>query len=206
MPLLNKLTYAKKKPWRDAKLFIIICEGERREFQYFNFFDGLSPKLKVVAVPSEAGKSAPKHLLDNAAKAEAQFDDGGEYELWIVMDIDKWESKDLHEVQTVSNEKASWSLAISNPCFEVWLYFHFEKGLPIIDDIDQCKTWKPLLHSVIEGGFDSAYHPTLLDTANQNAKANYESEGYFPKVGSTQIYQLGEKISSLLGNILDDYQ
>lgn len=205
MPLLNKLKYSKKKPWRDAKLFLVICEGERREYQYFNYFDGLSRKLKIISVPNNEGKSAPKHLQVNAERAAQEFDDGGDYELWIVMDVDVWKDKDLHELQTFCSEK-SWFVAISNPCFEVWLYFHFEKTGLEANHLNRCKTWKVEVDKLGNSGFDSAYHPALLATAIQNAKANYSEGGYFPSVGSTQIYRLGEKIYQLVEDVLKDYE
>ena len=93
MPLLSKLKYNKVQAWRDAKLFIVICEGERQEYQYFNYFDGLSRRLKVIPVPNESGKGAPQHLQLNAEKAVQELYDGGIYELWIVMDVDRWDTK-----------------------------------------------------------------------------------------------------------------
>ena len=216
MALLNKLNYRKKSPWRDAKLFLIICEGKDREVDYFEYFDGLSRQLKVIPIPNEAGKSAPKHLQVNAEKAAKSYEDGGEYELWIAMDIDKWEQKDLHEIKSFCDEK-DWSIAFSNPCFEVWLYFHFEKKALTKEGLNeyrtlrrkllnQCKTWKHVVDKLGNSGFDSAYHPNLIKKAVENAKENYEAEGYFPKVGSTQIHILGERIYQLVKDELNDFE
>ena len=41
MPKPIKFTYEKKAPFRDAFLFIIVCEGTNREPDYFRFFDGM---------------------------------------------------------------------------------------------------------------------------------------------------------------------
>lgn len=197
MPLINHLKYKKKAPWRDAKLFIIVCEGERRETDYFNYFDGRSRRLKVVAVASEDGKSAPQHLLANAQKAAKQYDDGGDYELWIVMDVDRWQLEQLIEPKTFCKDKANWSVALSNPYFEVWLYAHFMNDLPNdTPRLNQCKTWKGLVHEL--GPFDSNHDPQLLPTAIENAQTNYEEDGYIPKVGSTQLYLLGKQLHLLI--------
>ena len=40
--------YKKKAPFRDATLFVIVCEGQKRESDYFDFFDRLSSRIKVV--------------------------------------------------------------------------------------------------------------------------------------------------------------
>ena len=55
MPKPIKFTYEKKAPFRDAFFLIIICEGKNREPQYFRFFDGLSSRVKVIPIESEAG-------------------------------------------------------------------------------------------------------------------------------------------------------
>jgi hypothetical protein len=62
MPKPIKFSYAKKVPFRDAFFFIIVCEGTNREKEYFQFFDGISSRVKVVSVASRAG-SAPKLLI-----------------------------------------------------------------------------------------------------------------------------------------------
>lgn len=119
MPLLNKLKYDKIPPWRDATLFLIICEGEKREFQYFEFFNEIDRKLKIISVPSEKGKSAPKYLEVNAEKAVGKHvDDGGEFELWFVLDLE-WPENDIQAIYTICRTKYNWFLGLSNPCFEV---------------------------------------------------------------------------------------
>lgn len=205
MPLLSKLKYDKIEAWRSAKLFLIVCEGEKRERQYFDFFDGLDPRLTVIAIPSEGGRSAPNHLQINAEKAVAEkVNDGGEYELWLVLDIDTWDANTLHDIHKMCKNRA-WFVAVSNPCFEVWLYYHFKKNKPDLVKPNLCKSWKRLLPEIESGGFDIDYHPTLIRQANENAKRNYTSEGYIPDIGTTQLYELGEKIYELTKRVLDEY-
>ena len=44
-------------------------------------------------------------------------------ELWMVIDLDQWPNKDLSEVASKCNHK-KYKLAVSNPCFEIWLLLH----------------------------------------------------------------------------------
>lgn len=88
---------------------------------------------------------------------------------------------------------------------------NFVKGLSFLKQLDadrlnQCKTWKRVVDKLGNSGFDSDYHPTLLVKAIQNAGSNYENEGYFPKVGSTQVYKLGEEIYKLVKDVLSDFE
>lgn len=206
MPLINKLNYDKIPPWRDATLFLVICEGEKREYQYFDFFNGLDAKLKVIAIPSAAGHTAPKHLEINAVNAvKEKVDDEGTYELWIVLDLDRWPVTQIHDLQKICKDKENWFIAISNPCFEVWLYYHFRSNIPTIENLEKAKTWKQLLPTVQSGGFNSDFHPTLVQVTNKNSEINYSEDGYIPDVGATQLHRLGKKIYALIKKTLQKF-
>ena len=205
MALLNKRSYVKKEPFRDAIILIIICEGEKREPDYFEFFNELTSQLKVIPVASKEGESAPNHLLSNANDAiEKHNSDNGDYELWFVLDVDRWR-KHIHILQAETSTKNEWNIAISNPCFEVWLYNHFTDKLPDFKVINSCSDWKQLIPKIRKGGFDSTKHPTLLGDAIVNSKKNYKEEGYIPEVGRTQLFRLGEKIFDKTKKILEKY-
>jgi hypothetical protein len=46
-------------------------------------------------------------------------------ELWMVIDLDKWTDQELSDVARICIQK-SFNLAVSNPCFEIWLYLHLD--------------------------------------------------------------------------------
>lgn len=197
MPLLNKRKYEKKEPFRDATLYIIICEGEKREPEYFRFFDGLTSQLKLVIVPSSGGRSAPNHLITEARNKKNNIvNDEGDYELWFILDLDKWQNQ-LHRIHQECRDTPEWNLSISNPCFEVWLYYHFSKRMPRNGDLSRCSIWRQLIPSLVNGGFNSNHHPTLIFDAIGNSRQNYSENGYIPNTGSTQIFILAEKIYTL---------
>jgi len=102
------------------------------------------------------------------------------------------------------NDNPSWYIAISNPCFEVWLYFHIKKDIPDAD-ISQCSYWKEKVNDSVDGGFDPKRHPTLIEAAIKNSKNSYSADGYIPQVGSTNIYILGERIFNLVENLIQEY-
>jgi hypothetical protein len=184
MPKPIKFTYEKKTPFRDAFYLIIVCEGKNREPHYFRFFDGMSSRVKIVPVESGAG-SAPKLLIETAIAKEAELDDKGDQDqLWFVIDTDRWREQ-LHEIRQACDQHVHWWVAQSNPCFEVWLYFHAKAVLPEDALIFQCNHWKPYLPTVIQGGFNNDFHPIAIETAILSAKASYKGTGYFPDSGST---------------------
>lgn len=203
MPKPVKFIYEKKAPFRDAFFFIIVCEGKIREPQYFLFFDGLSSRVKIAPVESENG-SAPKLLINNAIAKEVELDANADKDrVWFVIDTDKWREQ-LHEIRQECEKHPHWKIAQSNPCFEVWLYFHAKALLPSLDNIALCSNWKPFLDKVIRGGFNPDVHPIAIETAITNSKAAYIANGYFPAAGSTQVWQLGEELLPLIKKDLDN--
>jgi len=202
MPKPIKFTYEKRAPYRDAFYFIIVCEGTNREPDYFRFFDGMSSRVKVFPVVSAVG-SAPRLLIDVAIEKEKELDANDERDrVWFVIDTDRWREQ-LHDIRQECDLRPHWRVAQSNPCFEVWLYFHAKAQLPVLPSITQCNNWKPYLPTVIQGGFNPDYHPIAVETAIENSKAAYQATGYFPDPGSTQLWQLGEELMPLIEKELD---
>jgi hypothetical protein len=202
MPKPIKFSYEKKAPFRDAFFFIIVCEGKNREPDYFRFFDGISSRVKIVPIESGTG-SAPKLLIDNAIAKEEELDaKAARDRVWFVIDTDRWREQ-LHEIRQECEQHPHWQVAQSNPCFEVWLYFHAKTQLPALQNIEQCNNWKPHLPTVVQGGFNPDFHPIAIETAIINAKAAYQATGYFPDPGSTQLWELGEELLPLIKKELE---
>lgn len=203
MPKPIKFIYEKKEPFRDAFFFIVVCEGKNREPDYFRFFDGLSSRVKIVPVESGAG-SAPKLLIENAIAKEEELDAKADRDrVWFVIDTDRWREQ-LHEIRQECDKHPHWIVAQSNPCFEVWLYFHAKAGIPVLQNIAECNNWKPFLPKIIQGGFNPDFHPVAIEAAILNSKASYVANGYFPEQGSTQLWQLGEELLPLIKKDLDN--
>jgi len=202
MPKPVKFLYEKKVPFRDAFLFIIVCEGTNREPNYFRFFEGLSSRVKIVPTASGVG-SAPKLLIEVALRKEEELDAKADRDrVWFVIDTDKWGAQ-LHEIRQVCALHPHWRVAQSNPCFEVWLYYHAKSLLPALQNINQCQNWKTHLPTVIQGGFNHDFHPIAIETAMINAKAAYKATGYFPDPGSTDLWRLAEELLPLIKKDLE---
>ena len=202
MPKPINFTYEKKEAFRDAFFLIIICEGTNREIDYFRFFEGMSSRVQLVPVASDAG-SAPKFLVDCAIDKEKELDtDHNRDRVWFVIDTDRWRDQ-LRVINDEAADRPHWNIAQSNPCFEVWLYFHAKSTLPEIPAINACNHWKPLLPAVIQGGFNSDMHPIAIEVATANSKANFAATGYFPQPGSTAVWKLGEELLHIIKKGLD---
>jgi hypothetical protein len=123
--------------------------------------------------------------------------------IWFVIDTDRWGAQ-LHEIRQECEQHPHWAVVQSNPCFEVWLYFHAKPGLPQLSNIALCSNWKSYLPNIIQGGFNSDFHPVSIEAAITNSKSLYVANGYLPEPGSTQLWQLGEELLPLIKKDLDN--
>jgi hypothetical protein len=104
---------------RDVKSrFLIVCEGEKTEPNYFKSFR--VPK-KVVDVHG-LGKN-PSKLVESAKELNDQ--DGDYDQVWLVFDRDSWTPQDFNSAIS-SARSAGFEVAYSNEAFELWYILHFE--------------------------------------------------------------------------------
>lgn len=109
----------RRTPHRDRKpIILIVCEGKKTEPEYFQGLL-LDCKNATVAIRIAKKHGVPATLVDEAKTLMTQ----GQYSsVWCVFDVDN------HPNLAYAKQKArdnGIDLAISNPCFELWLLIHF---------------------------------------------------------------------------------
>ncbi|NMF67311.1 RloB domain-containing protein [Brasilonema octagenarum UFV-E1] len=106
--------------------FLIICEGEKTEPNYFRSFR-VSKNVAEVNVHG-LGKN-PSKLVKSANELNNQDDYD---QVWCVFDRDSWTVEDFNN--TIKNaETQGFKVACSNEAFELWYVLHFEflnTGIP----------------------------------------------------------------------------
>ena len=174
MPRRNR-GYKRGEPHRDARLFVIVCEGAKREKQYFEFFQQFSQRIKIRVLPPENNASAPNHFLTRAADYDETFGLTEDDRLWFVSDRDRWEEKVLRNINEECDKHSNWRLAISNPCFEVWLFLHFRD----IGDTqaDSSNAFKQALDELSPSGYQVAAFAPRIEEAIPRAKATTPTPG-----------------------------
>lgn len=125
----QKRKFQRKSNLRDANLFIIATEGKETEKQYFEAFAVAyqNPKVNVRVIDRIEGDSDPEAVLKALIDFEHEFNFNKKVgdELWVVIDKDRWKDKMLSEVALICQQK-DYFLALSNPCFELWLLLHIK--------------------------------------------------------------------------------
>lgn len=201
--LKKSRVYKKEKPFRDARLFFIIAEGDRED-KYFHFFNEINPRIKVQIVPREGGKSAPKFFLErvNKIKDAGDWSESENDELWFICDVDRWERSQIDELNAICQDVQQWNLAISNPCFEVWLHLH---AGDMEDKGEACSDLKKSLQDKHLGHFNTHKYCAHIAIAAENArKADKDQNHYFPKRMTTKLYNLASNMLNVLGKNWDD--
>lgn len=201
----NKL-YTRREPEKEGKLYFIFCEGEKKETTYFYFFNKLASQIILQIVPIEDGKNSPmglyKNALNNLLASETNpsptysLNEGDE--IWFIIDTDRWGAEINTLRENAANHK-NWFVAQSNPCFEVWLYYHFEKDKPQ----KEITNWKAFLNEIVKGGFNPNKHPLHIQTAIVNTEANFSTTNNQPEIMTTEVFRLGKKILPLVKDDID---
>lgn len=190
--------YKKGKPHRDYRKFIIVAEGERED-EYFGFFKQLSLRIDIQIVPRDGGKSAAKYFLERIDLYD--YKNGIEKEdfVWFVLDVDRWPKSEIHSLYQTCEQKGNYFMGMSNPCFEVWLCYHFLKTLPT--DVKTAKQFKSHLPKVVKGGYNKDKFAALIAIASVHAnEADADKENYFPVLRMTKVYGLANQLLHFLGN------
>ena len=197
------------------KIFVLAYEGNNTEAIYFEdlkdsnrFNDDLIYLFSLRRLKNDT-KSAPTHVfkkLKREAKEEFNFSDKDE--LWMVIDRDEWAN--IPEILDLCKKEGNFYLALSNPCFELWILLHIKDlsefaSQELIDiyenkKVSARKTYlKRLLGTLLEHGYnesDLKSHRFIhaVDIAIERAKKLDDmAEEYPTKLGS-HVYKLVEKI------------
>jgi hypothetical protein len=127
----NSRGYSSRKiDMREVKQrFLIVCEGEKTEPNYFRSFRVPKNVIDVHGVGE-----TPSRLVQSAIELKNQ----DEYDqIWCVFDRDDWSIADFNNA-IKSAKKEGFGVAYSNEAFELWYLLHFEflsTGIPRSDYI-----------------------------------------------------------------------
>lgn len=125
----NSLMRERREAFRDARLIVIASEGKDTERIYFKALakEYSNPRVHVHILErsvDEQNNSSPEHVLKQLNDYKSQYELEADDELWLVVDKDRWTEAMLSRVATECSKEVH--MALSNPCFELWLLLHIE--------------------------------------------------------------------------------
>lgn len=149
--------------------FRIYTEGLATEPEYIDILKRL-PKFNEAAsveIKVEESGATPKHLVDSACEAKRLSNLEVDH-YWCIFDV---ESPRPHPHLAEAKEKAranNVQLAISNPCFEIWLILHHQYFAKYISTDEAIRKRKEIDSSDLKHLNPDLYRP-LIEQAIKNA-------------------------------------
>lgn len=214
-PLIRKSGFLQAE-----KFYILGYEGTVTERKYFE-------DLRLSSLFNDSGsiETIPlKHKVNDGnspidvkrllSKAKADYNFRSTDEFWLVIDRDDW--SEIHHVdfdalyEECEKEK-NFYIALSNPCFEIWLIFHLRK-LSEISAEDQSKIFEnakvSAKHNFIDTylsdcigngrGYNKRPLPEIflpkINEAIANASECSNQNEKYPKWIGTDVYKLVQKL------------
>jgi hypothetical protein len=116
----------------ERKTILVFCEGEASEPDYINGLKRLSGVGDSTAINIEIdpGHGMPLTLVERAI---ARNTDDEVDERWCVFDVE-WPMNHPHLKRALSRAaEHGIRVAVSNPCFELWLILHYENQTAYLD-------------------------------------------------------------------------
>ncbi len=182
----------------------MFCEGTKTEPDYIEALrqepavrDSASVDLRI-----EASGAVPLTLVNSAAEARARSPQGhGEIDqVWCLFDVEWPRNHPGLSEAKIKAEGTDVRLAVSNPCFELWLALHFNDHTAWLNNDAAGKLRRKHDRSSGKGLDGSRYMRRRADAA-QRARAlaaKHEGDGReFPKDNpSSGMYRLLEAIES----------
>ena len=186
------------------RTFLVFCEGKKTEPDYLRALK-LEPAVREVAsvdirIDMEASGAVPSTLVREAIEARARNpqDQGEVDEVWCLFDVE-WPRNHPNLIEAcVMADNNDIRLAISNPCFELWLALHFGDQTAWLDNHTAEKLRHDRDGSSGKGLDGATYMPRRSDAARRacSLTAKHEGDGTtFPHDNpSSGMYRLLEAI------------
>ncbi len=163
------------------KLFVIATEGIKTEIKYFEQFKSEeyynNQSVFVEVLKRLTTDSSPSAVIKQLNGFSNEFNLKEDDELWMVIDRDKqsWSAKQIAEIARLCIQKR-YGLALSNPCFEIWLLLH-------VKNINEySNTIKEELFRNIKIGGRGRIEVELLAICGTYNKSNLNVDDYLPHV------------------------
>ncbi len=203
--------YVKKDGYLSPALFVIVSGGEKREKDYFKIISKIEsfPRIKICFVANDRdtgeGGLSPLKMFVEAKKIKDEYAEGKPDDIidqiYLLSDVDDFMGELLKIKPHCVVEDLN--LIVSNPCFEVWLYYccfsdkpdDFHMGEPLKVSLEL----KRYLNEKKPGGINPVTSIFCIQHAIENAEQNYsEDKNGIPVFFSTNMFLLAKEIYPLV--------
>ena len=186
----------------ERRTVVIFCEGSAAEPDYLKAVKAL-PQVRSdtsINIEIDPEQGVPMTLVENAVRRKRCDDEVDEF--WCVFDVE-WPVHHPNLANAIERARAHGiSLAISNPCFDLWLILHLADHTAFIENNDAAKSGNRRLARQAGSRIDPAMYMPHLSLAADRALAltkRHERNGTsFPDDNpSSTMYRLLAAIRAL---------
>ena len=148
---------------------LVVTEGKKTEPDYLLDLNRQEFRLSIQV---SDGHSDPGHVVSGAVRRKRDSEDGpvSYDEIWCVFDADDISAETLESAMDRARSEGIW-VALSNPCFELWLLLHYRYTT---GQMRTCKKARNLLRKHVPGYEKSAPACSELRERLAEAIANAE--------------------------------
>lgn len=206
----------RREAFRDARLIVIASEGKDTERIYFKALAKEYSNLRVHVhilerSENEQNNSSPEHVLKQLNDYKSKYDLEADDELWLVVDKDRWSEAMLSHVATECSQEVAMHMALSNPCFELWLLLHMEDAASL--SLEEQEQWmknrrrsknadtylkvrlRQKLGSYHESSYDALTLIAHIEDAIERARAlDKNPTDRWPQTLGTRVYLLAKSV------------
>lgn len=185
--------FRRGEPTRQRKRLVLIAtEGARTEPIYFQAIKarlGRSSDTVVHVFPGGDGSSAPEAVLRRLRRAAKNHRVTADDRCWAVVDRDSWELTKLNSIATECS-RAGYGLALSNPCFELWLVLHLPRERTPLRAQDCTAELLKQLGTFTKSGYDASMLLESVEVAIARADRLDDQSHVIPDAPSTRVHEL----------------
>lgn len=208
--------YSKGSPVLDTRIIFILSGGSKREKDYFRPIHN-NPAIRTIKIAfrSKKGqglkpyelKSLAEEFINNkrfVTEDRKSFHIEDNDELYLIQDVDEFGDEiKRYIIEQNSNIRIRW--IISNPAFEIWLFYHYFDSPEMLGDCitmserDRSNWLKEHLNKLIAGGVKTTAAFYSSEIAINNSKNRYAEEDGMPALFSTQMHIVAEIALKIMG-------
>lgn len=201
-PLVKTMAtqYSKAEGILKPEVFVVVfSNGEVREENYFKWMKRNCAKLRLEFFSNPI---SPDDLFEDVKKKKMEYESTANKETpdkyYTITDMDHFRSVIVRSKPEY--EKEGIQLIISNPCFEVWLYYSkrsdkFEGFVMPRDQLKISQEVKLFLNNKISGGCNPKKAVFDIQQNIVHARTNYEEDDQgIPSLFATNMFLLAEDI------------
>ncbi len=189
---------------RPTAFFVIGCGGHTEAIYFGKLVGDDHALVRVKPLPPEADNlSTPRQTLDRIHKFWRDYDLEEGDQVWAVLDVDQFFNSFNREDTLATIQEARslrYQVAISNPCFEVWMLMHTNEVLESWPSCDELvahlrKKWGRYGKKKLDMNF---LRPLIRDAIQRSGRSANAVQTPPPNPG-TQVHFLLEALDVACG-------